>query len=40
LLPEMLMAIGRLYLDFDQTSDREVLDLLQRAWQRPCESVS
>lgn len=40
LLPEMLMAIGRWYLDFDQTSDREVLDLLQRAWQRPCESVS
>lgn len=39
LMPEMLVAIGRWYLDFDQTTDREVLDLLQRAWQRSCETT-
>jgi predicted phosphoribosyltransferase len=33
-MPEMLMAIGRWYVDFSQTSDQEVLTLLQRAWQR------
>lgn len=37
LIPEALMSIGSWYLDFSQTSDRQVLDLLQRAWQRPCE---
>ncbi|MNN68607.1 putative phosphoribosyl transferase [compost metagenome] len=35
--PELFMAIGRWYLDFSQTSDREVVDLLQRAWQREKE---
>ncbi|NQD92807.1 phosphoribosyltransferase [Pseudomonas sp. CrR25] len=35
-MPEMLMAIGNWYVDFRQTTDREVLDLLQRAWQRGC----
>ena len=37
LIPETLRSIGSWYRDFSQTSDREVLDLLQRAWQRPCE---
>ncbi|MEL7937476.1 phosphoribosyltransferase [Pseudomonas delhiensis] len=32
--PEPFSAIGRWYLDFSQTSDTEVVDLLQRAWQR------
>ncbi|MED5608145.1 phosphoribosyltransferase [Pseudomonas sp. JH-2] len=32
--PEPFSAIGRWYLDFSQTSDAEVVDLLQRAWQR------
>ena len=30
--PEPFMAIGRWYLEFPQTSDDEVKDLLQRAW--------
>lgn len=30
--PEPFMAIGRWYLDFSQTSDDEVKDLLRRAW--------
>nr|WP_319527847.1 phosphoribosyltransferase [Pseudomonas laurentiana] len=34
LTPEWLMSIGQWYLDFSQTSDNEVIDLLQRAWQR------
>ena len=34
LVPEMLMAIGCWYLDFAQTSDAEVLRLLQQAWRR------
>ncbi|AIC20128.1 phosphoribosyl transferase [Pseudomonas chlororaphis] len=37
LTPEWMMSIGYWYLDFSQTSDTEVIDLLQRAWQR--ESV-
>nr|WP_298108112.1 phosphoribosyltransferase [uncultured Pseudomonas sp.] len=37
LIPETLISIGSWYRDFSQTSDREVLDLLQHAWQRPCE---
>ena len=37
LIPETLIAIGSWYADFSQTSDREVLNLLQRAWLRPCE---
>jgi predicted phosphoribosyltransferase len=36
-IPETLKSIGSWYLDFSQTSDRQVIDLLQRAWQRPCE---
>ena len=39
-MPPMLMAIGNWYLDFGQTSDQEVIDLLLRAWQRPCEQRS
>jgi predicted phosphoribosyltransferase len=34
LTPEWLVSIGQWYLDFSQTSDGEVIDLLQRAWQR------
>ncbi|WP_191487918.1 phosphoribosyltransferase [Pseudomonas sp. FEN] len=34
LIPEWLMSIGYWYLDFSQTSDQQVMDLLQRAWQR------
>lgn len=37
LIPETLISIGSWYRNFSQTSDREVLELLQRAWQRPCE---
>jgi predicted phosphoribosyltransferase len=28
------MSIGYWYMNFTQTSDVEVIDLLQRAWQR------
>lgn len=31
-LPHDLVAIGRWYLTFDQTPDRQVVELLQRAW--------
>ncbi|ROM96790.1 phosphoribosyltransferase [Pseudomonas brassicacearum] len=34
LIPEWLMSIGYWYMNFTQTSDEEVIDLLQRAWQR------
>ncbi|AZE49113.1 Phosphoribosyl transferase domain protein [Pseudomonas chlororaphis] len=34
LAPEWMMSIGNWYLDFSQTPDTEVIDLLQRAWQR------
>ena len=37
-MPDNLMAIGRWYLDFSQTSDQQVLDLLQRAWQEQGEA--
>ncbi len=32
--PEPLYAIGQWYVDFDQTSDEQVLCLLRRAWAR------
>ena len=32
LAPDMMNAIGAWYIDFDQTSDDEVRDLLNRAW--------
>lgn len=32
--PDYFMAIGRWYVDFSQVSDREVIALLQKAWQR------
>lgn len=28
------MSIGNWYMNFSQTSDEEVIDLLQRAWRR------
>jgi putative phosphoribosyl transferase len=34
LLPEWFTSIGHWYMDFTQTSDAEVIELLQRAWQR------
>ncbi len=36
LTPGWFMSIGCWYMDFSQTSDEEVIDLLQRAWQRAC----
>ena len=33
-MPHDLYAIGRWYQNFDQTPDRLVVDLLQRAWSR------
>lgn len=38
-LPHDLYAIGRWYENFDQTSDRQVVELLQRAWNRGGQSV-
>lgn len=38
LIPEWMMSIGHWYLDFTQTSDKEVIDLLQRAWQRELQA--
>ena len=37
LTPEWMMSIGNWYMNFSQTSDEEVIDLLQRAWQRELE---
>lgn len=37
LTPEWMMSIGNWYMNFSQTSDEEVIDLLQRAWQRESE---
>ena len=34
IMPDWFMSIGHWYMDFSQTSDNEVIDLLQRAWQR------
>lgn len=34
LIPDWLMSIGHWYMDFSQTSDQEVVDLLQRAWRK------
>ena len=34
LMPEWFTSIGHWYMDFSQTSDAEVIALLQRAWQR------
>jgi len=33
LMPDWMMSIGYWYMDFSQTSDREVMEVLQRAWQ-------
>lgn len=32
IIPDWLMSIGHWYVDFSQTSDAEVMRLLQRAW--------
>jgi predicted phosphoribosyltransferase len=40
LIPEWMMSIGYWYLDFSQTSDEEVIDLMQRAWQRELPGAS
>lgn len=34
LIPEWMMSIGYWYLDFAQTSDAEVIELMRQAWQR------
>lgn len=34
IMPDWFMSIGHWYMDFSQTSDAEVIRLLQRAWQR------
>ncbi|MBV7526882.1 MULTISPECIES: phosphoribosyltransferase [Pseudomonas] len=34
LMPEWFTSIGHWYMNFSQTSDAEVIDLLRRAWQR------
>lgn len=34
LIPERMMSIGYWYSNFPQTTDTEVIELLQRAWQR------
>lgn len=39
LLVEALGCIGQWYRDFEQTSDGQVLQLLQQAWQRDCERL-
>jgi putative phosphoribosyl transferase len=39
-MPAMLMAIGQWYVDFGQTPDQEVIDLLSQAWQRDDERLS
>ena len=45
LVPEWMVSIGYWYMSFPQTSDEEVINLLQRAWQResstgPAEQTS
>jgi len=34
LMPEWFTSIGHWYMDFSQTRDAEVIELLRRAWQR------
>ncbi|AMZ70341.1 MULTISPECIES: phosphoribosyltransferase [Pseudomonas] len=38
LIPEWMMSIGYWYLDFAQTSDAEVIELMRQAWQREAAS--
>jgi predicted phosphoribosyltransferase len=38
IMPEWLMSIGHWYMDFSQTSDAEVMRLLQRAWQKETDT--
>lgn len=40
LMPEWMMSIGYWYLNFPQTPDEEVIDLLQQAWQREAANSS
>ncbi|MGV6394108.1 phosphoribosyltransferase [Pseudomonas caspiana] len=37
---DRMISIGYWYLDFSQTTDEEVISLLQRAWQRPLSADS
>ncbi|MGV8860558.1 MAG: phosphoribosyltransferase [Pseudomonas sp.] len=37
--PEWLLSIGNWYVDFSQTSDEEVINLLQQAWGRESKSA-
>jgi len=34
IMPDWFMSIGHWYMDFSQTSDKEVIELLQRAWHK------
>ena len=36
-VPDWFMSLGHWYMDFSQTSDAEVITLLQRAWQREAD---
>jgi predicted phosphoribosyltransferase len=38
LFPDWFTSIGHWYVDFSQTSDAEVIELLQRAWKQEAES--
>jgi putative phosphoribosyl transferase len=38
LFPDWFTSIGHWYVDFSQTSDAEVIGLLQRAWQQEAGS--
>ena len=40
IMPDWMMSISRWYMDFTQTSDAEVIKLLQRAWQRESASAA
>jgi predicted phosphoribosyltransferase len=40
LTPEWLMSISNWYVNFSQTPDEEVIELLQRAWQRESGPVT
>jgi predicted phosphoribosyltransferase len=38
LFPDWFTSIGHWYVDFSQTSDAEVIELLQRAWVQEADS--
>jgi len=40
IVAEWMMSIGYWYLNFSQTTDDEVIELLHRAWQRESSAAS